>query len=72
MDRCSKVLLFTQNDKKVTFKHKFPSIYVKTSDSLPETVVLDAFRTEEPEKSQNVEFRLKSANMFNNAFFHSK
>ena len=43
---------FTSNDKKGTFKHRFPSIYVKTSDSLPETVVLDAFRTEDAERAK--------------------
>ena len=64
--------LFNQNDKKVTFKHRSPCIYVTASDSLPETLVLDEFRTEEAEKSHNVNFRLKSANMFNNAIFHSK
>ena len=45
---------------------------MKTSDSLPETLVLDGFRSEEAEKSQNVDFRLKSANSFNNAILHSK
>ena len=63
---------FTQNDKKVTFNTCLTIIYVKTSDSLPVTVVLDAFRSEGAEKSQNVNFRLKSANMFNNAILHSK
>ena len=64
--------IFTQNDKKVTFKHLFPRIYVQTSDSLPEKVVLDAFRADKAEKNQNVNFTLKSANTFNNAIFHSK
>ena len=45
---------FTQNDKKVTFNTCLTIIYVKTSDSLPEAVYLDALKTEEADEKTNV------------------